>query len=235
MRGRRPLVHRAVVEVREGPDGIRPADRPEPGRAVPDRARARQRRGGRPDAHPGGRALRSRRAVRRRGQHGETARRRRVVGGRQRRGSDLWRLRLRGGLRHRAQVPRNKALPGGADLDEHDSRLHGRARARPAQALPMSSPLSGVTVVSIEQAVSAPFATRQLADLGARVIKIERPDGGDFARHYDLAVGGLSSYFVWLNRSEESLTLNLKEPAAQGVLAKLLEKADVVVPNLAAA
>jgi crotonobetainyl-CoA:carnitine CoA-transferase CaiB-like acyl-CoA transferase len=94
-------------------------------------------------------------------------------------------------------------------------------------------PLQGITVVSIEQAVSAPFATRQLADLGARVIKIERPDGGDFARHYDLAVGGLSSYFVWLNRSKESLTLDLKRPAAQGVLARLLERADVFVVNLA--
>jgi itaconate CoA-transferase len=97
----------------------------------------------------------------------------------------------------------------------------------------MSLPLQGITVVSIEQAVSAPFATRQLADLGARVIKIERPDGGDFARHYDLAVGGLSSYFVWLNRSKESLTLDLKQPAAQGVLTKLLERADVFVLNLA--
>jgi formyl-CoA transferase len=97
----------------------------------------------------------------------------------------------------------------------------------------MAAPLDGVTVVSIEQAVSAPFATRQLADLGARVIKIERPDGGDFARHYDHAVGGLSSYFVWLNRSKESLTLDLKKAPAQDVLARLLERADVFVLNLA--
>ena len=97
----------------------------------------------------------------------------------------------------------------------------------------MSLPLDGVTVVSIEQAVAAPFATRQLADLGARVIKIERPDGGDFARGYDATVGGLSSYFVWLNRSKESLTLDLKQPAAQPVLARLLERADVFVQNLA--
>jgi itaconate CoA-transferase len=87
----------------------------------------------------------------------------------------------------------------------------------------MTQPLQGITVVSIEQAVSAPFATRHLADLGARVIKIERPDGGDFARHYDLAVGGLSSYFA----------LDLKKPAAQGVLERLLERADVFVLNLA--
>jgi itaconate CoA-transferase len=97
----------------------------------------------------------------------------------------------------------------------------------------MAAPLDGVTVVSIEQAVAAPFATRQLADLGARVIKIERPGTGDFARHYDLTVSGMSSYFVWLNRSRESLTLDLKQPAAQPVLGRLLERADVFVQNLA--
>jgi itaconate CoA-transferase len=94
-------------------------------------------------------------------------------------------------------------------------------------------PLKGITVVSIEQAVAAPFATRQLADLGARVIKIERPDGGDFARGYDTTVKGLSSYFVWLNRSKESLTLDLKRPAARDVLTRLLQRADVFVQNLA--
>jgi itaconate CoA-transferase len=94
-------------------------------------------------------------------------------------------------------------------------------------------PLSGVTVVSVEQAVAAPFATRQLADLGARVIKIERPDGGDFARGYDTTVNGLSSYFVWLNRSKESLTLDLKHPGARDVLGRLLARADVFVHNLA--
>jgi crotonobetainyl-CoA:carnitine CoA-transferase CaiB-like acyl-CoA transferase len=97
----------------------------------------------------------------------------------------------------------------------------------------MSLPLHGITVVSIEQAVAAPFATRQLADLGARVIKIERPDGGDFARSYDRTVAGLSSYFVWLNRSKESLTLDLKQAGAQNVLARLLAHADVFVQNLA--
>jgi itaconate CoA-transferase len=94
-------------------------------------------------------------------------------------------------------------------------------------------PLAGLVVVSIEQAVAAPFATRQLADLGARVIKVERPDGGDFARHYDATVQGLSSYFVWLNRSKESLTLDLKRPDARDVLLRLLERADVFVQNLA--
>jgi itaconate CoA-transferase len=97
----------------------------------------------------------------------------------------------------------------------------------------MTRPLDGLTVVAVEQAVAAPFATRQLADLGARVIKIERPDAGDFARSYDATVKGLSSYFVWLNRSKESLTLDLKRPHANDVLAKLLAGADVFVENLA--
>src|ERR1700722_13670167 len=96
-----------------------------------------------------------------------------------------------------------------------------------------SLPLSGVTVLAIEQAVAVPFATRQLADLGARVIKIERPVGGDFARAYDTTVRGLASHFVWLNRSKESFTLDLKRPEARVVLARLLERADVFVQNLA--
>ncbi len=94
-------------------------------------------------------------------------------------------------------------------------------------------PLSGITVVSLEQAVAAPFATRQLADLGARVIKIERPGVGDFARGYDTTVKGLASHFVWLNRSKESLTLNLKEEGAKDVMNRLLARADVFVHNLA--
>jgi itaconate CoA-transferase len=94
-------------------------------------------------------------------------------------------------------------------------------------------PLDGLIVVSVEQAVAAPFATRQLADLGARVIKIERPDGGDFARAYDASVKGLSAYFVWLNRSKESLTLDLKRPEGAGILGRLLERADVFVQNVA--
>jgi itaconate CoA-transferase len=95
-------------------------------------------------------------------------------------------------------------------------------------------PLQGITVVALEQAVAAPFATRQLADLGARVIKVERPGSGDFARGYDQRVRGLSSHFVWINRSKESLTLDLKQPAAQQVLQRLIrDKADVLVQNLA--
>ena len=94
-------------------------------------------------------------------------------------------------------------------------------------------PLEGMTVVSLEQAVAAPFATRQLADLGARVIKVERPGVGDFARGYDETVNGLASHFVWLNRSKESLTLNLKEDGAKEVLLRLVVEADVFVQNLA--
>ena len=95
-------------------------------------------------------------------------------------------------------------------------------------------PLKGITVVTLEHAIAAPFATRQLADLGARVIKIERPGSGDFARGYDARVRGLASHFVWTNRSKESLTLDVKHPEAAAVLERLvLEKADVVVQNLA--
>jgi itaconate CoA-transferase len=94
-------------------------------------------------------------------------------------------------------------------------------------------PLSGLTVIALEHAIAAPFCTRQLADLGARVIKVERPGVGDFARAYDQRTRGLASHFVWTNRSKESLTLDLKQPAAQAVLGELLAEADVLVQNLA--
>lgn len=94
-------------------------------------------------------------------------------------------------------------------------------------------PLEGLTVIALEQAVAAPLATRHLADMGARVIKIERPGVGDFARGYDTTVRGMSSHFVWLNRSKQSLTLDVKDPAAKDVLACLLARADVFVQNLA--
>lgn len=94
-------------------------------------------------------------------------------------------------------------------------------------------PLDGITVVSLEHAIAAPFCTRQLADLGARVIKVERPGSGDFARDYDERVNGLASHFVWTNRSKESLTLNVKQQEADQVLDKLLATADVLVQNLA--
>ena len=94
-------------------------------------------------------------------------------------------------------------------------------------------PLEGITVVALEQVIAGPFATRQLAELGARVIKIERPAGGDSARAYDTTVKGLSSHFVWVNRSKESLALDVKHPQAREILARLLERADVFLHNLA--
>jgi itaconate CoA-transferase len=94
-------------------------------------------------------------------------------------------------------------------------------------------PLEGITVVSLEHAIAAPFCTRQLADLGARVIKIERPGVGDFARGYDERVRGMSSHFVWCNRSKQSLTLDVKHPGAGEIVSRLLKNADVFVQNLA--
>jgi crotonobetainyl-CoA:carnitine CoA-transferase CaiB-like acyl-CoA transferase len=96
----------------------------------------------------------------------------------------------------------------------------------------MRHPLEGITVVALEQAVAAPFATRQLADLGARVIKVERPGAGDFARGYDRTVYGQSSYFVWLNRGKESVELDIKDPGDRSLLDALIERADVFVHNL---
>jgi crotonobetainyl-CoA:carnitine CoA-transferase CaiB-like acyl-CoA transferase len=104
------------------------------------------------------------------------------------------------------------------------SACHGRSEMRP---------LEGITVVSLEHAIAAPFATRQLADLGARVIKVERPDVGDFARAYDERVHGLASHFVWCNRSKESLALDLKDEVGIEALRRLVAKADVLVQNLA--
>ena len=94
-------------------------------------------------------------------------------------------------------------------------------------------PLNGITVLTLEHAIAAPFCTRQLADLGARVIKVERPGVGDFARDYDDRVNGLASHFVWTNRSKESITLDIKQPAAREVLEQLLGDVDVLVQNLA--
>jgi itaconate CoA-transferase len=97
----------------------------------------------------------------------------------------------------------------------------------------MRHPLDGLTVVSLEQAVAAPFATRQLADLGARVIKVERPGGGDFARGYDRSTLGQSSHFLWLNRGKESVELDVKDPGDRDLLGRLIGAADVFVQNLA--
>src|SRR5260370_15320304 len=94
-------------------------------------------------------------------------------------------------------------------------------------------PLEGVTVVSLEHAIAAPFCTRHLADLGARVIKVERPDSGDFAREYDQRVRGMSSHFVWANRSKESITLDLKKEEEIALLRRLLGQAEILVLTLA--
>ncbi len=95
-----------------------------------------------------------------------------------------------------------------------------------------TGPLTGLRVLALEQAVAGPLCTRHLADLGAEVIKIERPGGGDFARRYDTTVRGMSSYFVWLNRGKRSLTLDMKQPAAREVLERLISQSDVLVQNL---
>src|SRR6478609_9925587 len=94
-------------------------------------------------------------------------------------------------------------------------------------------PLAGITVIAMEQAVSAPMCTRVLADFGARVIKVENPRGGDFARDYDDVVNGLAAHFVWCNRGKESVTLNLKSAAGMDILHRLLDRADALVSNLA--
>lgn len=94
-------------------------------------------------------------------------------------------------------------------------------------------PLKGITVVSLEHAIAGPFATRQLADLGARVIKVERPGSGDFARGYDKRVRGMASHFVWANRSKESLAIDVKNPILKKALFDLVSTADVLVQNLA--
>ncbi|MBV8348473.1 MAG: CoA transferase [Mycolicibacterium sp.] len=101
------------------------------------------------------------------------------------------------------------------------------------QAPASDAPLAGVTVVTLEQAVSAPMCTRTLADFGARVIKVENPNGGDFARYYDDVVNGLAAHFVWVNRGKESVTLDLKSAAGIEILHRLLDRADVLVSNLA--
>ena len=104
-------------------------------------------------------------------------------------------------------------------------------RDRPDGSGPL--PLRDILVVALEQAVAAPFATRQLADLGARVIKVERRGTGDFARGYDRSVHGQSSYFIWLNRGKESIELDVKDRGDRAVLAALLDRADIFVQNLA--
>src|SRR3954468_12620390 len=109
-------------------------------------------------------------------------------------------------------------------MAHRDQRAPARGIEDRVQVRPVVRPLQGITVVALEQVIAGPFATRQLAELGARVIKIERPGGGDAARNYDQTVKGLSSHFVWTNRSKESLSLDVKHLEAKPILAKLLER-----------
>lgn len=148
-------------------------------------------------------------------------------------------------IQRTARFPDQRRCPG-PNIDRRSmyrlqlSGLFHASRNRPLAKLFSTAgstlkqlPLEGITVVSLEQAIAAPFCTRQLADLGARVIKIERPVVGDFARQYDKRVKGQSSHFVWTNRSKESLALDLKQPKDLGVVKALLSRADVLVQNLA--
>ncbi|KAI0127888.1 CoA-transferase family III domain-containing protein [Xylariales sp. AK1849] len=134
-----------------------------------------------------------------------------------------------------SRVLRARVLLGQRCLGYHTSDLILHRFIATAAGTPNDQelPLKGITVVSLEQAIAAPFCTRQLADHGARVIKIERPVVGDFARDYDTRVNGLASHFVWTNRSKESLALDLKQPKGLEILKKLLKGADVLVQNLA--
>lgn len=136
-------------------------------------------------------------------------------------------------VRHRLALLAGSNFDRRILLNSHCCRIINRL-ANTASGDPLiTKALEGITVVSLEHAIAAPFCTRQLAELGARVIKIERPGEGDFARSYDERVRGLSSHFVWCNRSKESLTLDIKHPQAQPILASLLQETDVLVENLA--
>src|ERR687895_151807 len=129
---------------------------------------------------------------------------------------------------------RRRSLLGGV-MSRHRGRrdVHCGPKLTPVgRRRTMGYPLEGVRVVALEQAVAAPFCTRHLADLGADVVKIERPDGGDFGRRYDTVVNGMSSYFVWLNRGKRSLTLDLKSDGGRTLLTRLLARADVFIQNM---
>lgn len=136
---------------------------------------------------------------------------------------------------YRFQISRAAKIPSPpyTPLSRQFSATSIHHGAVPAASTGSQLPLEGITVLSLEQAIAAPFCTRQLADLGARVIKVERPVVGDFARQYDQRVRGQSSHFVWTNRSKESLALDLKQPKDLGVVKALLDRADILVQNLA--
>ena len=213
--------------------GVRPADRPEPRHPVSDRKSLCGDARRRIDGEGSDPQIRGRPRLRRGSQHGQDAGGRCGLGRGQCLRADLWRLCLRGGIRHRAQVPRDPALPGGADLDQSDPVVRRRARAGHAALLLRTNmlPLEGIIVIAVEQAVAAPFCSSRLADAGAHVIKIERPEG-DFARGYDAAAKGQSSYFVWLNRGKESVVIDLATKEGRAQLEPLIAGADVLLQNL---
>src|SRR3546814_8755989 len=128
---------------------------------------------------------------------------------------------------------RHAGASGAIEVQGMSTNMKNSASIKAPQAGSSHRPLDGITVVSLEHAVAAPFCTRQLADLGARVIKVERPGSGDFARGYGQRVQGQSSHFTWINRSKQSLALDLKQDEAMQALLQLLEGADVLVQNLA--
>ena len=141
---------------------------------------------------------------------------------------------FRGRIRRRAKVPRDAALSGGADFDQSDLVVRRRACARHAPLLLSNThmlPLEGLIVIAVEQAVAAPFCSSRLADAGAHVIKVERPEG-DFARGYDAAAKGQSSYFVWLNRGKNSVVIDLATKEGRAELEELIAGADVLLQNL---
>src|SRR6185369_7834374 len=169
------------------------------------------------------------------GRHGQAVRLGDRDGDRAERGPHPRRLRLLHRVRRGALLPGRAADDRGRGHQRDPAQRH-RPSARPALPGGLVSgagPLDGLLVVALEQAVAAPFATRQLADLGARVIKIERAGAGDFARGYDTSVLGQASYFVWLNRGKESVELDVKSDEGRAVMAALLARADVFVQNLA--
>src|SRR6185369_5200419 len=233
MHRRRQMVHRQGHRLRQGARRVRPPDRHESGHPVPDRQGLRTDARGRIDGEGSHPQIRGRARLRRRGQHGQDAGGGCLLGSGQCLRADPWRLRLCRGIRRRAQIPRNAALSSRADLDQSDPVVRRRACAWPAPLLLRTKmlPLEGLIVVSVEQAVAAPFCSSRLADAGAHVVKVERPEG-DFARGYDAAAKGQSSYFVWLNRGKNSVVIDLATKEGRAALEELIASADVLLQNL---
>src|SRR5690348_11018290 len=239
--GRRPRAGRGpgragrLAAVRAAAGGVRRSDLEAPvDRQLPGRHGDQADRGP-PGRHVRGALLRLRAARGHGGRHGQAVRLGDRDGDRAERGPDPRRLRLLHRVRRGALLPGRAADDRGRGHQRDPAQRH-RPPARPAPPGGLVSgagPLDGLLVVALEQAVAAPFATRQLADLGARVIKIERAGAGDVARGYDTSVLGQASYFVWLNRGKESVELDVKSDEGRAAMTALLARADVFVQNLA--